>query len=95
MNKVAEATNLVPKELKNQIEKEVEEEYSNEDIREISQSGGILLCIGFILKLFLCLCCLSKKLNRYNDLSIKNNKRESTPFIERDIDPELGLGIIT
>ena len=92
MKKVNEKTNLVPQEFMKQMKNEVEDEYSNEDIWEMSQSGCIVLCMGFIFKLMICLCCLSKKMNKIAQASIKSPKRESTLApADRDIVPDLGL----
>ena len=97
MKKVNEKTNLVPQEFMKQMKNEVEDEYSNEDIWEMSQSGVIILCMGFILKLLICLCCFHKKLKRTTDLALKsnlNNKNESALFLERDNVPDLDMGVI-
>ena len=93
MKKVNEKTKVIPKEIIEQLE-----ENSSEGYREMSQSGGIILCLFFIFKLIIYSCCLHKKINRNSNLSVESNadnKKEGTPFLDRDIDPELGLGILT
>ena len=94
MKKVNERTKLVPKGIMKKLEQEVEEENSDEAIWEMSQSGLIILCMGFIFKLVVCVCVLTKKINNIAAKSIRP-KNEPTPVIEDgDFFPNLELGVI-